>query len=72
MKSKRERFTHVASYRTNLVIKYLRLLGNCSNRNNYEFTDIEVSKIFNAIDEQTKIAKLRFRSKPKNGDVFKL
>jgi hypothetical protein len=72
MKTKRERFTKVASYRTNLVIKYLKLLGNCSNKNNYDYTDSEISKIFSAIDEQIRIAKLRFKSKRNNSDVFKL
>ncbi len=72
MKTKRERFTKVASYRTNLVIKYLKLLGNCSNKNNYDYTDSEISKVFSAIDEQIRIAKLRFKSKRNNSDVFKL
>jgi hypothetical protein len=66
MKNKRERFLIVAQYRTNQVLKYLRLLANCSNRNNYDYSEIEIQKIFSAIDEEVKLSKLKFKSKRKS------
>lgn len=58
--TKRERFHRIASNRTNRIIDQLRLLGNCSNRSNYEYTDEEVKKIFAAIEGELKAQKARF------------
>jgi hypothetical protein len=44
MNNKRDRFVKVASYRTNQALKYIRLISNCSNRNNYDYSDAEVNK----------------------------
>lgn len=63
--TKRERFQRIASSRTNRVIDQLRLLGNCANRSNYEYTDEEVKKIFSAIESELKAQKLRFMSSSK-------
>lgn len=65
MKNKRDRFVKVASYRTNQALKYIRLISNCSNRNNYDYSDAEVNKIFSAIDEELRMTKLKFKSKRK-------
>ena len=62
MKNKRDRFISVASYRTNQVIKYLRLLANCANRNNYDYSELEINKIFLAVDEELRSTKAKFRS----------
>jgi len=66
MKDKRTRFLKVASYRTNQIIRYTKLLGNCSNKNNYEYSDVDANKIFNAIDEELRMAKAKFKEKRKN------
>jgi len=68
-KEKTERFKRLAILRTNEVLDRLRILGNCSDRRSYQYTDEEIEKIFRAIDEQTKIVKSKFK-KPKKG--FKL
>ena len=65
MKNKRDRFVKVASYRTNQALKYIRLISNCSNRNNYDYSDAEVNKIFSALDEELRITKLKFKSNKK-------
>ena len=51
----------------------LRLLGNCSNKLAYEYTDRDVSKIFSAIETAVADAKKRFKNTP-NGtpQVFSL
>lgn len=67
---KRIRFKKVATYRTNQVIKYLSLLSNCSNKNNYEYDQSDVNKIFSAIDVALRETKLNYKSKSK--DHFKL
>lgn len=62
---KSERFKRIAENRTNRIIEALRLLGNCSNRSNYSYTDEEVKKIFSAIEAEVKETKLKFQSKTK-------
>ena len=68
--TRRNKFRRLAIYRTNAVLEKLRLLGNLSNKSNYEYTDEEINKIFSAIDAQLKSAKLRFTNKSKS--EFKL
>lgn len=53
-KDKREAFLRVAETRTQKIIEMLRLLGNCSNRNNYEYSEDDVEQMFSAIDKALK------------------
>ena len=71
MESKRERFKRIAENRTNKILDMLELLGNCSNKNNYEYTDDDVKSIFSAIDNSVKIAKMKFMDKQEK-NKFKL
>lgn len=62
-----QRFKRIAESRTNEIIKKLSLLGNCSNRSSYEYTEQEVSRIFSAIEKELRQARARFtfsRRKP--------
>lgn len=63
---KRNRFKKVATYRTNQIIKYLDLLSNCSNKNNYDYDQTDLNKIFSAIDDALRETKLKYKSKRKN------
>lgn len=63
---KTERFKRVAENRTNKIINQIRLLGNCSNRSNYEYSEEDVKKIFSAIESELKEAKLKYQTKAKN------
>jgi len=58
--TRHERFKRIATKRTNEVIKQIRILGNCSNKSSYEFTVIEINKIFSEIDKQLKLTKAKF------------
>ena len=55
-----ERFRRIAENRTNDIIKKLSLLGNCSNKSSYEYTEQEVSKMFSAIEKELRQARARF------------
>lgn len=59
--SNRDRFVKKASYRTNEVLKRLKVLGNCSNRNLYEYSEEDVEKIFAEIDKRVKEVKAKFK-----------
>lgn len=66
----RDRFRRLATLRTNIVLKRLRVLGNCSNRNIYEYDEADIDKIFSEIDRKVKEVKAKFHF-PKKKD-FKL
>lgn len=68
---KRERFEKVAVARTNKILNDLRLLGNCSNKNNYSYTDKDIKKIFTAIENEIKKTKIKFYGGKKE-DKFSL
>lgn len=57
---KRNRFKRLATQRTNSILHKLKVLGNCSNRSAYDFTEDEVDKIFQEIDKRVKETRLRF------------
>lgn len=68
--TKRERFKRLATYRTNEVLKRIKVLGNCSNRSAYAYTEEEINKIFLEIERKVKETKSKFHF-PKNKE-FKL
>lgn len=68
--NKRERFIRLANYRTNEVLKRLQVLGNCSNRSAYEYTENEINKIFMEIEKTVKETKAKFSFSRRN--KFKL
>jgi len=70
--SKKLRFEKVAVQRTNKIIKMLQLLGNCSNKRNYEYTEEEVNMIFKALEKEIKEAKDQFKIENKQKKKFTL
>lgn len=50
--TKEQKFKRIASSRTNKVLNDLRLLGNCSNRNVYSYSNEDVNKIFSALRKE--------------------
>ena len=51
------------SERTNEIIDRIRILGNCSNKSAYAYTEADVNKIFSTIERQLKSVKAKFTSK---------
>lgn len=70
--SKRDRFVRLAEARTNRILDDLRLLGNCSSKTNYEYTDSDVKKIFTAIENELKVVKARYQGREGKDERFKL
>lgn len=66
----RDRFKRLATQRTNAVLKRLKVLGNCSNRNIYEYEEQDIEKIFTEIERKVKEVKAKFHF-PKSRE-FKL
>ena len=72
MDTKRDKFVRLAEARTNKIISMLRLLGNCANKSNYEYSDSDVQKIFSAIEKELKTTKTKFSANDFEEDTFKL
>ena len=67
METKKEKFKRIAETRTNKIINMVDLLGNCANKNTYEYTDEDIKNIFNAIEGSLKISKLKFTERQEKG-----
>lgn len=57
---KRDRFKRLAAHRTNGVLQKIKILGNCANRSAYDYSEEEVSKIFNEIEKAVRETKYKF------------
>lgn len=70
--SKHECFKRLAEKRTNKILDMIDLIGNLSNKANYEYSNEEVEQIFSAIQIRLIEVKKMFESKSKNKKVFSL
>ena len=68
---RRKRFEKVAENRVDKILECLRLLGNCSNKNNYEFTKQDVDFMFEEIRRALKEAQSRFEKEIKSNEQKK-
>ncbi|QFR48401.1 hypothetical protein FJR48_01150 [Sulfurimonas lithotrophica] len=67
--SKKEKFISLAESRMQKALHMIHLVGNLSNKNNYEYTDKEVKKIITSLEDAVKNVKKRFESSSKD-DMF--
>lgn len=58
--SSRERFVRLANARVNRAIKDLQLIGNLSNRSNYQYSERDVERIFRALGDELKLCRSKF------------
>ena len=70
--SKAELFIRLAKPRTQKVLKAMKILGNCSNRNNYEYTESQIDSISNAIENAVIDLLQKFKTKDSEIDEFEL
>lgn len=66
----RDRFKRLATLRTNEVLRKLKILGNCANRQAYEYLEKDIEAIFSVIERKVKEVKTKFNF-PKE-EKFKL
>ena len=59
---KRKRFTDLAPIRVNNVLRHLRLVGNMTNKNNYDYQDDEFKKILKDIDDELSLIKSKLKA----------
>ena len=58
----REKFVRLANRRVNAAIKAIHLVGNLSNRSNYDYTEDDVRKIFSALNRELRQCRKRFEA----------
>ena len=46
MRDREKKFLELAETRVNKVLEGMRLIGNLSNKRNYDYTDDQIKKIF--------------------------
>jgi hypothetical protein len=63
--SNRDKFIRLANSRVNETIKKLELIGNLSNRSNYDYDDSDIDKIFAVLQAELRASKERFQKAQK-------
>ena len=71
--TKKERFDRISEARKIKILDGIRLLENCSNKSNYEYTNDEIENIFADIEKALHSAKAKFTADTKQQriDMFK-
>jgi hypothetical protein len=70
---KREKFRDLAEKRTNKALETIRLIGNLSNRQTYDYEEGEARKIVKALKDAVAEVEARFSKPPgKGGGEFRL
>lgn len=62
METKNDRFVRLAEARVNSVIEKIHLIGNLSNRRNYDYSEEEVMELFKAIEIEIQQTKKMFEA----------
>jgi len=60
-----ERFRRVATRRTNNILRQIQVLGNCSNKSSYSYTEEDIKKIFSVIEGELRSVKAMFSNRKK-------
>lgn len=70
----RQKFIRLAEKRVSRAIDDIRLIGNLSDRSNYEYDDEQVGEIFSALRAEMTACSKRFKAarKPRRGTTFRL
>jgi len=73
MSNRRERFLRVGERRINNALKAIKLVGNLSDKSNYDYDQSDISQIEKALKEELNNSLSRFSKKTfkKSGFIFK-
>ena len=68
-----DKFAELAVKRVNKALKDIKLIGNLSNRSNYQYTDHQVKKIIKALKDAVRDCENRYaKGGQEEEDEFKL
>jgi uncharacterized protein YeeX (DUF496 family) len=65
--SKLQRFERLAQKRVTEALRRLRLVGNLSNRANYDYSDDHIKQLLDALEAELKQLRNRFRQEGAGG-----
>lgn len=68
--TKSEAFLRLGKIRTEKVLKALRILSNCSNRSNYEYTSEQIESIFSTIQATLNLIEAKFTPSKREVETF--
>ena len=71
-RDKQSKFVQLAEQRTNTAIKSMQLIGNLSNKRNYDYSEEQAAKIIAVLEGELKELKLKFKTASKTKNRFKL
>lgn len=71
--TKKQRFDRISAARKTKILDVIRLLENCANKSNYEYTRDEIEDIFSTLETALHAAKAKFTSDTKQQriDMFR-
>jgi hypothetical protein len=69
---KRDNFIRLAEGRVTRAIDSIRVIGNLSNRSNYEYTAEDSKKIIDALQSEINALKVQFKPRETTNKGFKL
>ena len=72
MSEKRDNFIRLAEGRVTRAIDSIRVIGNLSNRSNYEYTEEDSRKIIDALQAEIAALKIQFKPRQASRGNFKL
>jgi len=72
MSEKRDNFIRLAEGRVTRAIDSIRVIGNLSNRSNYEYTEEDSKRIIDALQSEISALKVQFKPKATAKNGFKL
>ena len=64
MSAKRDNFVRLAEARVTRAIDAMRVIGNLSNRSNYEYNEEDVKTIINTLQNELTALKAQFKTRP--------
>jgi hypothetical protein len=67
METKAQKFQRLANLRTNIILDDLRKIGSLSNKYHYEYSEEEINRIFDTIENAVTDAKSRFLAQTRRG-----
>jgi len=63
--TRKERFRRVAARRTNNILRQIQVLGNCSNKSSYSYTEEDIRKIFSTLEKELRNVKAKYTNQKK-------
>ncbi len=62
VRDRRAKFVELAEARVGKALKTIRLIGNLTNKNNYEYDESDFNKIFSALESEIRDLKTKLKT----------